>query len=259
MIGFFSRQVSTKPSFCAQFARNAQHRQISTGCSVGTILIRSPILTRTPSDFEQSVYKYNAELWNELSVPLPKDFYFKKGSVGEKDWKTKQKNLEGKESPFQAIFENEHKLMEENALPDPSTHLQPRITEADRAGDVHSTQRCLEKSLFLLVKPTKDAEWQFPNVPIENDEKALHMLCRENLQNILDEQSLTWLVANHPVGLIREDEKKLFLLRARLVQGLRVPKVENVHDWAWSSYEELPNRLSPTAWNYVKDILHDRL
>ncbi|WBW75255.1 mitochondrial ribosomal protein subunit L46 [Schizosaccharomyces osmophilus] len=259
MIRFFSRQISTKPHFYAQFVRNAQHRHISTGCSVGTILIRSPILTRTPSEFEKSVYKYNAELWNELSAPLPKEFYFKKGSVGEKDWKTRQKDLEGRESPFQAIFENEHKLMEDNALSDPSTYLQPRITEADQAGDVHSTQRCLEKSLFLLIKPTKDAEWQFPIVPIESDQKALHLLCQEQLQNILDEQSLVWFVANHPIGLIKQDEKKLFLLRARLVQGLRVPKVENVFDWAWSSYEELPNRLSPTTWNSVKDILHDRL
>ncbi|EPY51273.1 ribosomal protein subunit L17 [Schizosaccharomyces cryophilus OY26] len=259
MIRFFSRQISTNARFYMQLAKNVQHRHISTGCSVGTILIRSPVLTRAPSEFERSIYKYNSELWNELSAPLPKEFYFKKGSVGEKDWKTRQKALEGKESPFQSIFEEEHKQMEENALPDPSTHLQPRTTEADQAGDVHSTQRCLEKSLFLLIKPTKDAEWQFPNVPIESEEKALHTLCQEQLQNILGEQSLTWFVAHHPIGLIKQDEKKLFLLRARLVHGLRVPKVENVFDWAWTSYEELPNRLSPIAWNSVKDILHERL
>ncbi|CAA22474.1 mitochondrial ribosomal protein subunit L46 [Schizosaccharomyces pombe] len=255
----FSRQFHISVRNSIQSSKPLSNSTPLKGCSVGTILIRSPILTRQPSEFEKSIYKYNAELWNELSDPLPAEFYFKKGSVGEKDWQERQKTLKGKESPFETIFGKERKEMESNKLLDSATHLQSRVTEADTKNDERSTLRSLDKSLYLLVKKSKSSGWQFPNTPVTSSEKALHLLCQDLLKNILDENSLTWLVARHPLALLKTEQEKTFLLRARLLNGLDVPNLQNVYDWVWCTYDELKNKLSPSSWDSVKNILSDRL
>ena len=39
----------------------------------------------------------------------------------------------------------------------------PRVTEADKNGDVRSLNRLLQRTLYLLVKSEKNGRWGFPS------------------------------------------------------------------------------------------------
>ncbi len=52
----------------------------------------------------------------------------------------------------------------------------PRITEADKIGDVRSLNRLLQRTLYLLVKSDKNDRWAFPSSFLTGKE-SLHTVC----------------------------------------------------------------------------------
>lgn len=52
----------------------------------------------------------------------------------------------------------------------------PRITEADKIGDVRSLNRLLQRTLYLLVKSDKNDRWAFPSSLLTGKE-SLHTVC----------------------------------------------------------------------------------
>lgn len=55
----------------------------------------------------------------------------------------------------------------------------PRVTEADRTGDVQSLNRSLQRTLYLLVRG-KDGKWMFP---------TSRLIGRENLHQVRHHQN----------------------------------------------------------------------
>ena len=52
----------------------------------------------------------------------------------------------------------------------------PRETEADKAGDMKSLQRKLDRVLYLLVKkPRKEYAWQLPQGGLEEQESLIEV------------------------------------------------------------------------------------
>lgn len=58
----------------------------------------------------------------------------------------------------------------------------PRITEADKKGDVKSLNRALQRTLYLLVK-NKEGRWEFPQDRLK--EEHLHGVCLQFSSNDL--------------------------------------------------------------------------
>ena len=57
-----------------------------------------------------------------------------------------------------------------------SFHPASRETEADKAGDMKSLQRKLDRVLYLLVKkPRKDHAWQLPQGGLEQQESLVEV------------------------------------------------------------------------------------
>lgn len=54
--------------------------------------------------------------------------------------------------------------------------IMPRITEADRTGDVHSLDRAGERNLYLLVQG-KDKIWRFPQGSWKEGELLHEVFC----------------------------------------------------------------------------------
>lgn len=56
----------------------------------------------------------------------------------------------------------------------------PRITEADKTGDLKSLDRRLEKTLYLLVKRGK-GQWEFPKSMLQKNE-SLHTVSQYTIR-----------------------------------------------------------------------------
>lgn len=58
----------------------------------------------------------------------------------------------------------------------------PRVTEADKAGDMKSLNRALQKTLYLVVSRGK-GQWEFPSAELARQE-SLHTVSRYRLQQV---------------------------------------------------------------------------
>ncbi len=151
----------------------------------GSILSRAPVVTKQQTPFETSFYEYQRHISSRLSSPFPVDFYFQKGSPAAKRWQAGQDarnrstNLtkidEGINRTSQTIEDGTRTLLdEEDAIANVTTE---RETEADRTNDLHSLNRKLDRTLYLLIQKRRDVNlWQFPQGPVGSGE-ALHEVC----------------------------------------------------------------------------------
>ncbi|KAK3340996.1 39S mitochondrial ribosomal protein L46-domain-containing protein [Neurospora tetraspora] len=153
----------------------------------GVILTRPPLLTRDLTPFEESFYFYQKRLNERLTAPFRKDFYFKKDTASDLDWRIKLKERHGvpakdigRYNPRGRMAWNDEVLvgshtssreqMVEKLIADaemrvsedgeeipaedrvPVEKPMPRRTEADEKGDVKRLDRALDKTLYLVVK-----------------------------------------------------------------------------------------------------------
>ena len=170
----------------------------------------------------------------------------------------------------------------------------PRVTEADKTGDVRSLNRALMRTLYLLVK-SGEGHWSFPSGILMGKED-LHMVC-----NLLGERCSaplhrlieisqaaervivqaggmnmnTWIVGNAPVGhynlmyskpIVDEEKKveqlgeKTFFMKARIMAGQASLK-ENTFgltDFQWLAKEEIRKQVQPKYWYSVRHMLAER-
>lgn len=159
----------------------------------GIILTRPPLLTRDLTPFEESFYFYQKRLNERLSAPFRKDFYFKKDTAADLDWRIKLKERHGvpakdigRYNPRGRMAWNDELLVgsgtssrekmveklladaemrvsedgEEIAAEDrvPVEKPMPRRTEADEKNDVRKLDRALDKTLYLVVKKKPSAD-----------------------------------------------------------------------------------------------------
>lgn len=182
-----SSRPSTQPSYQIQAA---------------VILSRPPTLTRDLTPFEKAYFLYQKRLNERLALPFTRYFYYQRGSPGDANWKRQIKErqtpardigvynayskegwndellLGAKESEpedqIEALVrdaqieaelgeEGEGMVKKEEVVEKPM----PRVTEADKVGDMKSLNRALTRTLYLVVKSGKEGKdggrWGFPS------------------------------------------------------------------------------------------------
>lgn len=183
--------------------------------STAVILSRPPALTRDLTPFEKAYFLYQKRLNERLVLPFTRYFYYQRGSPGDVNWKRQIKerqtpardigvynaySKEGwndeillgaresepeeqinalvREAQIEAELgeEGEGMVKKEKAVEKPM----PRVTEADKAGDMKSLNRALTRTLYLVVKSGKEGKeggrWGFPSSVLMGRE-SLHTVC----------------------------------------------------------------------------------
>lgn len=149
--------------------------------SASIILNRSPILTRSPTSFEQAFYAYQARIRRALHQPFPYDFYFKQGSLLETRFNLEEKDRE--KAAFGSEFIQDDYKDPAKAEADKAAvkllaqqegegeALAPRVHPSDKSGDTKSLDRAGERNLYLLLK-TEDGKqgWRFPQGGVEKSD-----------------------------------------------------------------------------------------
>lgn len=149
---------------------------------------RAPIITRTPTPFEQTYRAYQARIRRALHNPFPYDFYFKPGSLLEGKFRDAERQREreafgrtgssfAEEEAEEASTEGQSKDAELLGGQD-EIKPAPRIHESDKTGNVQELNRQGERNLYLLVRG-KDSSgkevWRFPQGGLKDGE-ALHQV-----------------------------------------------------------------------------------
>lgn len=137
------------------------------------ILNRSPILSRTITSFERTYHAYHRRIQRALTNPLPTEFYFKPGSILEtifnKEENDREKAAFGR--PNLNWGAQYKKKQDVPLLPgqEEQPKLMPRVTEADKKGDVKSLDRKGERNLYLLIQGKDEAGkdvWKLPQCDV---------------------------------------------------------------------------------------------
>jgi large subunit ribosomal protein L46 len=175
--------------------------------SAAVVLSRPPQITRDLHPFEKAFFLYQRRLNERLALPFQRYLYYKKESPALIDFQRKIKERKtpardiGRYDAYSkerwhdelhvgaVVSEQENQMQEllrdeENTFKGEQIEIEveeavreeekaalrprPRVTEADRAGDVKSLNRMLQRTLYLLV--LKDGQWRFPAAPLEGKE-----------------------------------------------------------------------------------------
>ncbi|KAI8579059.1 hypothetical protein K450DRAFT_243658 [Umbelopsis ramanniana AG] len=242
----------------------------------GIVLSRTPQITRDSTPFEKAYFDYSEKLERQSAIPLPADFYFKKGSLAERRWKEDEAaRMKAMADPKLSLSEavKETQVKQEDA--DVTTQMNKfetgsRLSEADKKNDIKSLNRALQRTLYLIVKKPRDQHaWQFPQGAVEEGE-YLHDAAERELEEECGKNMDVWFVGRQPVGhyayKFPEDHvakypgatgAKVFFMKAHVFAGQCNPDNKEVVDFAWVTKDELPNYVSPEYFNAVKDMLSD--
>ena len=124
-----------------------------------------------------------------------------------------------------------------------------RETEADKKNDQQSLERSLSRTLYLLVntgeKVLKNEDWVFPTGVLEHTEGL-----REAAKRVLDETC----GANSDKT---DKTEKTFFMKARIFAGQADVRQEMkaYQDFKWLSKEEIQEKVAPSYWSRIKDML----
>lgn len=181
------------------------------------LLNRSPILTTLPTPFEKAYHDYQARIARALSNPFPREFYFKKGAIAERQFFLEESQRE-KEAFGEAFGEAELAGLEEDKTGSmgqtEDVVALPRELESDQEEDVKNLNRKGDRNLYLLVEGEEG--WRLPQGPA-NRGAALHTVSHTKLlymhihkfsQVALQELHSecgpdmdTWVVGRYPIGV----------------------------------------------------------
>lgn len=226
----------------SQISKRSFATASTTPIKSSLILSRTPIVTKDISEFEKLFYNYQEELERRLMWTFPKWFYFKKGTVAEREFTQAQKYpippargvwfpngvpdiKHGRDRRFkqEVILPKKHVELEESNSASNSSDAtaaelndldnvgrpikqNPRITKFDELNDQTSLERKLPRTLYLLVKEST-GNWKFPsfNVESSNEDNGLHKIAEDGLRLIGGDKINTWTVSNSPAAVIKYD------------------------------------------------------
>ncbi|KAI8322202.1 hypothetical protein GQ54DRAFT_297532 [Martensiomyces pterosporus] len=254
----FKRSLATK---LAQGVRTfSTTRTAFGGLRAGVLLQRDPIVLQQTKGFEAASDEYFQWLEYLSAEAFPRDFYLKKGSSAEAKWVEIEDERAAKwyfdpESRPKTKSLKKAPVSEEDSTGEGSKRIevQPRETEADKAGDVKSLERKLDRTLYLLVKD-KSGSWVLPQGEIEGDE-LLHEAARRNLKAICGGKMSTWFVGRGPVGHHKAEDHTSFYIKAHILAGQASPQKSLASDFKWATREEVESSVSAEYWQSVKDML----
>jgi large subunit ribosomal protein L46 len=128
----------------------------------------------------------------------------------------------------------------------------PRITEADKSGDVRTTGRKLKTSIYLTVQ--EDSTWKFPTVALKDDEMLLDAAKRA-IPEAVGEELEFWCPSNCPVAVemmafpTEQQQKeqqygsKTFFIKVQFDEGKVKTGTQKVTDFAWLDRSEIVERV----------------
>jgi large subunit ribosomal protein L46 len=173
---------------------------------------------------------------------FPKWYYFKKGTVAEREFTEVQKYpipaargvwfpqgvpdlKHGRDRRFKqdVILPSKHldSTTEDGSTNDSNTEklddiddvgrpIRPnsRITKADELNDQTSLERKLPRTLYLLIKDSKSDSWKFPSFEIQQQDnesqiRGLHQIAEDGLRTIGGDKINTWSVSNTPAAIVK--------------------------------------------------------
>ncbi|OCH95296.1 hypothetical protein OBBRIDRAFT_884121 [Obba rivulosa] len=272
---------AAKPSSSTLPPHPPKQRRPKPVINTGIILNRSPLITREPTLFEQAYHAYQARIQRALFNPFPDEFYFKPGTILEERFKKEEEEREREAfgpprkaaaSKDSAFTESESKSASESSenQSDNVDEPMPRVSEADKKGDVRSLDRRMDRNLYLLVH-AKDQKgkprWRFPQGGREHGE-LLHEAAKRDLFAECGDHMDAWIVSRNPIGVYEPPlpadteaevipKTYIFFYKAHILAGQVQPDGKNILDFAWLTKEELESRVDKEYWLAIKDILSD--
>lgn len=147
----------------------------------------------------------------------------------------------------------------------------PRLTEADAKDDRHSTQRCLEQPLLLVVNQQlgKGHRWILPQA-VHTDGETMRQTAERALAEVCGPTLEAFFLGNAPVGFYSynypaEFQKngvqgaKVFFFKAQLRSGTLsvsdLKKLKKADDFAWLTYKQLGAQMLPRYHKAVRSFL----
>jgi len=122
----------------------------------------------------------------------------------------------------------------------------PLETAADRSGDRRTTNRRLDKRIFLLVQ--RENGWEFPNVALQAGETTRRGAERALAETLGSEGFQPYFVGNAPAGhVVLSSGGTMVFHRCQLIKGKPAPKGSDCKDFVWVAKDELAH--------YVKDAV----
>ncbi|KAF9432036.1 54S ribosomal protein L17 mitochondrial [Entomortierella beljakovae] len=252
----------------------------------GAVVSRQPLILRDLSSFEKEYFLYQKNLERDNALPFGSEFYFKKGSIAERQWKkqeaeriaaltpsskaSKGSSSKGSEAAAGAgdvEFSEEDRV----AALEAKVELNDRVTEADRKNDFRSLERALQRTLYLIVKkPREQHAWQFPQGGVricENLQEAAGRELQEECGGNMD----LWFVGRVPIGhysyshpkaskpesAVSVKGTKVFFMKAHIFAGQVQVDNKEIVDYAWVTKQEMKDYVAPEFYDAVKDMLSD--
>ncbi|KAL4807539.1 ribonuclease H-like domain-containing protein [Aspergillus unguis] len=272
--------------------------------NAGVLLSRPPQITRDLTNFEKAYYFYQKRLNERLALPFTKYFYFKRGTPADEDWKNKVRERTtaardiGKYNAYSKEAWNDELLVGAQE-PEPSHIVEalvsdaestanntsqdtskteeiprphPRVTEADKKGDMKSLDRALQRTLYLLVQ-SKEGYWKLPSSPVAGDE-TLRLAAERTLEQSAGIHMNTFMVGYHPVGHYVYNARKpktnesgvtiagekTFFMKGRIMAGQAdlSANQQNLQDFKWLAKEEIAKYVLPPYYASIKNMLAER-
>jgi large subunit ribosomal protein L46 len=261
----------------------------------GLILSRVPIVTPELTSFEKSYYRYQDELERRLMWTFPSYYYFKKGSLRERQFNTAQRGpvarqlgvfyprgLPDIQHNRERRFKQEIVIPRQDAGNDAlfgsdktsddslSRPIVPnsRTTEADNTNDITSLIRKLDRTLYLVVKSPYG--WQFPAFSL-NQKEPLHVAAERGLREFGGVNINTWTVSNTPSGVLRYNNEagkrsitqipsdstiREFFISSHILHGQFVP--QNGQEFGWLTKNEIAEKVDPLYFEVVGPLLSEQ-
>lgn len=257
-------------------------RQSSTSTSPPTppvraamLLHRAPLLTPTPTPFEQSYYAYTSRLRLALSNPPPLDFYYKKGSLTERrfmrsQW-TRERDAFGERLAGKKVDVGDIPAEEDVAL---NTRTEGDVSAAGEGEGRTKVERAGAGHVYLFVKDKQTGSWGLPTGGLEGKE-ALHEAAVRSVTDGLGKGMDTWLVTRKPIGLIEQSGENVspeslcagislilrqtFIFKSRIIMGTpTLPSTSPYSEYAWLTKDEAREVVGGEGevWSRVGPLLN---
>jgi len=147
-----------------------------------------------------------------------------------------------------------------------------RITEADKKGDKKSTQRCLDRILYLVVKQTlgKTPLWFFP-MGLRKDGETMRQTCDRVVESVAGPKLITQPLGNAPVGFYKYNLPKTSSTELGTNVGAKVFFFKSYYrggtvctggdgqgtDYQWLTRDELEHVLHKEDYRSISKFLVD--
>ncbi|CAE6435311.1 hypothetical protein ACGC1H_002870 [Rhizoctonia solani] len=260
--GIARRSVASPASAQASAASSDSTSSTPDSPIIASVLLnRSPVLVTLATPFEQAYHDYQARIARGISNPFPREFYFKKGAIAERQFFIEESQRE-KEAFGNDFGESLLKDLEEDKTGSMNQTEDvvalPREHESDRTGDVKNLNRKGDRNLYLLVNGTDG--WRLPQGPTKQG-VALHTAALEELYSECGPDMDTWVVGRYPIGVHQSSKpgaNTILFFKAHIFAGQAKPNGTSIKDFAWLTTEEIKEKVTPEYWASISEMLSSR-